>query len=91
MGQSNRTLSTVLLGRVNRYPYPRIKCIKYGNLNLVMSRDLSFVKSGRLCRKKYRGILGHGIGFVEVVLSSFCHDELSEVCRLRYSVCHLHD
>ncbi|GFX72021.1 uncharacterized protein TNCV_3331251 [Trichonephila clavipes] len=33
MGQSNRTLSVVWLGRVNRYPYPRIKCIKYGNLN----------------------------------------------------------
>ncbi|GFW22628.1 uncharacterized protein TNCV_2764401 [Trichonephila clavipes] len=33
MGQSNRTLPVVWLGRVNRYPYPRIKCIKYGNLN----------------------------------------------------------
>ncbi|GFW32693.1 hypothetical protein TNCV_3679411 [Trichonephila clavipes] len=32
-GQSNRTLPAVWLGRVNRYPYPRIKCIKYGNLN----------------------------------------------------------
>ncbi|GFT93314.1 uncharacterized protein TNCV_2122981 [Trichonephila clavipes] len=32
-GQSNRTLPVVWLGRVNRYPYPRIKCIKYGNLN----------------------------------------------------------
>ncbi|GFX83885.1 uncharacterized protein TNCV_4885031 [Trichonephila clavipes] len=28
MGQSNRTLPVVWLGRVNRYPYPRIKCIK---------------------------------------------------------------
>ncbi|GFX22862.1 uncharacterized protein TNCV_2606041 [Trichonephila clavipes] len=27
-GQSNRTLPVVWLGRVNRYPYPRIKCIK---------------------------------------------------------------
>ncbi|GFY35659.1 uncharacterized protein TNCV_2619501 [Trichonephila clavipes] len=33
MGQSNRTLPVVWLGRVNRYPYPRIKCIKYRNLN----------------------------------------------------------
>ncbi|GFX24207.1 hypothetical protein TNCV_3869691 [Trichonephila clavipes] len=33
MGQSNRTLPVVWLGRVNRYPYPRIKSIKYGNLN----------------------------------------------------------
>ncbi|GFW54595.1 retrovirus-related Pol polyprotein from transposon 412 [Trichonephila clavipes] len=33
MGESNRTLPVVWLGRVNRYPYPRIKCIKYGNLN----------------------------------------------------------
>ncbi|GFT20702.1 uncharacterized protein TNCV_3047621 [Trichonephila clavipes] len=28
MGQSNRTLPVVWLERVNRYPYPRIKCIK---------------------------------------------------------------
>ncbi|GFY15034.1 uncharacterized protein TNCV_4492871 [Trichonephila clavipes] len=28
MGESNRTLPVVWLGRVNRYPYPRIKCIK---------------------------------------------------------------
>ncbi|GFV49848.1 hypothetical protein TNCV_1391301 [Trichonephila clavipes] len=33
MGQSNRTQRVVWLGRVNRYPYPRIKCIKYRNLN----------------------------------------------------------
>ncbi|GFY16014.1 uncharacterized protein TNCV_340631 [Trichonephila clavipes] len=33
MGQSNRTLPVVWLGRVNRYPYPRIKCMKYRNLN----------------------------------------------------------
>ncbi|GFX75212.1 hypothetical protein TNCV_3171391 [Trichonephila clavipes] len=33
MGQSNRTQPVVWLGRVNRYPYPRIKCIKYRNLN----------------------------------------------------------
>ncbi|GFX28741.1 uncharacterized protein TNCV_4249801 [Trichonephila clavipes] len=33
MGQSNRTLPVVWLGRVNRYPYPRFKCIKYGNFN----------------------------------------------------------
>ncbi|GFU81018.1 retrovirus-related Pol polyprotein from transposon 297 [Trichonephila clavipes] len=35
MGESNRTLPVVWLGRVNRYPYPRIKCINYGNLNQV--------------------------------------------------------
>ncbi|GFU99376.1 hypothetical protein TNCV_4002941 [Trichonephila clavipes] len=29
MGQSIRTLPVVWLGRVSRYPYPRIKCIKY--------------------------------------------------------------
>ncbi|GFV70077.1 hypothetical protein TNCV_301 [Trichonephila clavipes] len=34
MGESNRTLLPVVwLGRVNRYPYPRIKNVKYGNLN----------------------------------------------------------
>ncbi|GFW16321.1 uncharacterized protein TNCV_4264861 [Trichonephila clavipes] len=33
MGQSNRTLPVVWLGRVNRYPYPCIKCNKYRNLN----------------------------------------------------------
>ncbi|GFY00384.1 uncharacterized protein TNCV_1664231 [Trichonephila clavipes] len=32
-GQSNRTLPVVSLGRLNRYPYPRIKCMKYRNLN----------------------------------------------------------
>ncbi|GFS65878.1 uncharacterized protein TNCV_391001 [Trichonephila clavipes] len=32
-GQSNRTLPVVWLGRVNRYPYPRIKCMKYRNLH----------------------------------------------------------
>ncbi|GFT31575.1 uncharacterized protein TNCV_609521 [Trichonephila clavipes] len=32
-GQSNCTLPVVWLGRVNRYPYPRIKCIKYWNWN----------------------------------------------------------
>ncbi|GFW81736.1 uncharacterized protein TNCV_2884101 [Trichonephila clavipes] len=36
MGEPNRTLPVVWLGRVNRYPYPRIKCIKYGNLNQVL-------------------------------------------------------
>ncbi|GFW78432.1 uncharacterized protein TNCV_1379781 [Trichonephila clavipes] len=33
LGQSNRTQPVVWLGRVNRYAYPRIKCIKYRNLN----------------------------------------------------------
>ncbi|GFU49195.1 uncharacterized protein TNCV_2674911 [Trichonephila clavipes] len=31
MGQSNRTLPVVWLRRVNRYAYPRIKCITYRN------------------------------------------------------------
>ncbi|GFU82813.1 uncharacterized protein TNCV_266101 [Trichonephila clavipes] len=40
MGQSNRTLPVVWLGRVNRYPYPRIKCIKYRNLNQVTRAEI---------------------------------------------------
>ncbi|GFU73248.1 uncharacterized protein TNCV_493731 [Trichonephila clavipes] len=40
MGQSNRTLSVVWLGRVNRYPYPRIKCVKYRNLNQVTRAEI---------------------------------------------------
>ncbi|GFU76566.1 uncharacterized protein TNCV_1940541 [Trichonephila clavipes] len=65
MGQSNRTLPVVWLGRVNRYPYPRIKCVKYrkfepGDAN----RDLSFVKKGKFCRKEQRGIVGQQIDFV---------------------------
>ncbi|GFU06524.1 uncharacterized protein TNCV_2023531, partial [Trichonephila clavipes] len=52
MGQSNRTLPVVWLGRVNRYPYPRIKCIKYGNLNQVnASRDLFFFRRESLVEK----------------------------------------
>ncbi|GFU24695.1 uncharacterized protein TNCV_3178311 [Trichonephila clavipes] len=31
MGQSNRTLTVVWLGRVNRYPYPRIKLLYEGD------------------------------------------------------------
>ncbi|GFX72026.1 hypothetical protein TNCV_3331301 [Trichonephila clavipes] len=43
MGQSNRTLSVVWLGRVNRYPYPRIKCIKVWEFEPGdASRDLFF-------------------------------------------------
>ncbi|GFW96406.1 hypothetical protein TNCV_2294781 [Trichonephila clavipes] len=42
MGQSNRTLPVVWLGRVNRYPYPRIKCLKYGNLNQVTRAEIYF-------------------------------------------------
>ncbi|GFT18712.1 hypothetical protein TNCV_2277071 [Trichonephila clavipes] len=42
MVQSNRTLPVVWLGRVNRYPYPRIKCIKYGNLNQVTRAEIYF-------------------------------------------------
>ncbi|GFV02980.1 uncharacterized protein TNCV_2744431 [Trichonephila clavipes] len=40
MGQSNRTLPVVWLGRVNRYPFPRIKCIKYRNLNQVTRAEI---------------------------------------------------
>ncbi|GFW78078.1 uncharacterized protein TNCV_135481 [Trichonephila clavipes] len=40
MGQSNRTLPVVWLERVNRYPYPRIKCIKYRNLNQVTRAEI---------------------------------------------------
>ncbi|GFW44350.1 uncharacterized protein TNCV_1747791 [Trichonephila clavipes] len=41
-GQSNRTLPVVWLGRVNRYPYPRIKCMKYRNLNQVTRAEIYF-------------------------------------------------
>ncbi|GFT37670.1 uncharacterized protein TNCV_3651291 [Trichonephila clavipes] len=40
IGQSNRTLPIVWLGRVNRYPYPRIKCMKYRILNQVMRAEI---------------------------------------------------
>ncbi|GFT85988.1 uncharacterized protein TNCV_3256281 [Trichonephila clavipes] len=40
MGQSNRTLPVVWLGRVNRYPYPRIKFIKYRHLNQVTRAEI---------------------------------------------------
>ncbi|GFW79961.1 hypothetical protein TNCV_983701 [Trichonephila clavipes] len=43
-GQSNRTLPVVWLGRVNRYPYPRIKCMKYRNLNQVTRAEIYFFK-----------------------------------------------
>ncbi|GFY17188.1 uncharacterized protein TNCV_1089641 [Trichonephila clavipes] len=43
MGQSNRTLPVVWLGRVNRYPYPRIKCIKYRNLKQVMRAEINLL------------------------------------------------
>ncbi|GFT36696.1 uncharacterized protein TNCV_2980591 [Trichonephila clavipes] len=40
LGQSKRTLPVVWLGRVNRYPYPRIKCMKYRNLNQVTQAEI---------------------------------------------------
>ncbi|GFV98755.1 uncharacterized protein TNCV_1454411 [Trichonephila clavipes] len=40
MGQSNRTQPVVWLGRVNRYPHPRIKCMKYRNLNQVTRAEI---------------------------------------------------
>ncbi|GFW29891.1 hypothetical protein TNCV_2673411 [Trichonephila clavipes] len=46
MGQSNRTLPVVWLGRVNRYPYPRIKCVKYRNLNQVTQAEFIFFLKG---------------------------------------------
>ncbi|GFW22990.1 hypothetical protein TNCV_3647671 [Trichonephila clavipes] len=42
MGQSNRTLLVVWLGRVNRYAFPRIKYIKYRNLNQVTRAEIYF-------------------------------------------------
>ncbi|GFW01814.1 uncharacterized protein TNCV_60661 [Trichonephila clavipes] len=52
MGESNRTLPVVWLGRVNRYPYPRIKCIKYGNLNQVTRAEIYFfLRRGSLVEK----------------------------------------
>ncbi|GFV70278.1 uncharacterized protein TNCV_2513771 [Trichonephila clavipes] len=46
MGQSNRTLPVVWLGRVNRYPYPRIKCMKYRNLNQVTRAEIYLLLKG---------------------------------------------
>ncbi|GFV37816.1 uncharacterized protein TNCV_4409751 [Trichonephila clavipes] len=52
MGESNRTLPVVWLGRVNRYPYPRIKCVKYGNLNQVTRAEIYFfLRRGSLVEK----------------------------------------
>ncbi|GFS91915.1 uncharacterized protein TNCV_1930941 [Trichonephila clavipes] len=93
MGQSNRTLPVVWLGRVNRYPYPRIKCIKYGNLNQVTRAEIYFFKKGKFGRKDHRGIVGDCIGFMEVVFSSFTIPsfvELSEAHHMRYASWHVH-
>ncbi|GFX77349.1 uncharacterized protein TNCV_5064751 [Trichonephila clavipes] len=88
MGQSNRTLPVVWLGRVNRYPYPRIKCIKYGNLNQVTRAEIYFFKKQKFGGKVQRGIVGDCIGFVEGVFSSFSNDELSEAHHMRYDSWH---
>ncbi|GFS61530.1 retrovirus-related Pol polyprotein from transposon 17.6 [Trichonephila clavipes] len=91
MGESNRTLPVVWLGRVNRYPYPRIKCIKYGNLNQVTRAEIYFFfKKGKFVRKDQRGIVGDCIGFMEMVSSSFTTDELSEAHPMRYASWHVH-
>ncbi|GFT76846.1 uncharacterized protein TNCV_3200191 [Trichonephila clavipes] len=91
MGQSNRTLPVVWLGRVNRYPHPRIKCIKYGNLNQVTRAEIYFFfKKGKFGRKDQRSIVGDCIGFMEVVFSSFTTDELSEAHHMRYASWHVH-
>ncbi|GFW97013.1 hypothetical protein TNCV_4802261 [Trichonephila clavipes] len=50
-GQSNRTLPVVWLGRVNRYPYPRIKCMKYRNLNQVTRAEIYLFKKESLVEK----------------------------------------
>ncbi|GFV48333.1 hypothetical protein TNCV_3462411 [Trichonephila clavipes] len=64
MGQSNRTLPVVWLERVNRYPYPRIKCIKYRHLNQVTRAEINLSLKGKFCRKEQRGIVGQQIDFV---------------------------
>ncbi|GFW29367.1 hypothetical protein TNCV_743091 [Trichonephila clavipes] len=52
MGQSKRTMPVVWLGRVNRDPYPRIKCMKYRNLNQVTRAEIYFLlKRERLVGK----------------------------------------
>ncbi|GFW54467.1 uncharacterized protein TNCV_1608311 [Trichonephila clavipes] len=89
-GQSNRTLPVVRLGRVNRYLYPRIKCIKYRNLNQVTRAEIYFFKKEKFGRKDQRGIVGDCTGFVDVVLSSFSNDELSEAHHMRYDSWHAH-
>ncbi|GFV18834.1 uncharacterized protein TNCV_4757211 [Trichonephila clavipes] len=90
-GQSNRTMPVVWLGRVNRYPYPRIKCIKYRNLNQVTRAEIYFfLKKEKFGRKDQRGIVGDCTGFVEVVFSSFSIDELSEAHHMRYDSWHAH-
>ncbi|GFV27809.1 uncharacterized protein TNCV_1945561 [Trichonephila clavipes] len=89
-GQSNRTLPVVWLGRVNRYPYPRIKCMKYRNLNQVTRAEIYFFKKGKFGRKDQRDIVGDCTGFVEVVFSSFTTDELSEAHHMRYASWHVH-
>ncbi|GFX44767.1 uncharacterized protein TNCV_1802481 [Trichonephila clavipes] len=49
MVQSNRTLPVVWLGRVNRYPFPRIKCMKYRNLNQFINvNEQNIKKNGHL-------------------------------------------
>ncbi|GFW77370.1 hypothetical protein TNCV_2497641 [Trichonephila clavipes] len=52
------------------------------------SRDLSFVKKGKIGRKDQRGIVGDCIGFVEVIFSSFSDDELSKAHHMRYDSWH---
>ncbi|GFW21893.1 retrovirus-related Pol polyprotein from transposon 17.6 [Trichonephila clavipes] len=79
-----------LVRRVNRYPYPRIKCIKYGNLNQVTRAEIYFFKKGKFGRKDQRGIVGDCIGFMEMVFSSFTTDELSEAHPMRYASWHVH-
>ncbi|GFX11466.1 uncharacterized protein TNCV_1821491 [Trichonephila clavipes] len=69
-------------------PEPGTISLRRKDINLITefepgdaSRDLSFVKKGKFCKKEQRSIVGHCIGFVEVVFSSFSHDELSEILR----------
>ncbi|GFW13319.1 uncharacterized protein TNCV_3767361 [Trichonephila clavipes] len=89
-GQSNRTLPVVWLGKMNRYPYPRIKFMKYRNLNQGTRADIYFFKKGKFGRKDQRGIVGDCTGFVEVVFSPCSIDELSEAHHMRYDSWHVH-
>ncbi|GFW56728.1 uncharacterized protein TNCV_4068081 [Trichonephila clavipes] len=51
MGHSNRTLPVVWLERVNRYPYPRIKCNKYRNLNQVTRDEIYLLLKRKFVEK----------------------------------------
>ncbi|GFT56037.1 hypothetical protein TNCV_3117221 [Trichonephila clavipes] len=66
------------LGESEPIPVPRIKCIKYGNLNQVKRAEIYFLRRESLVEKINARIVGDCIGFMEVVFSSFTTDELSK-------------